>query len=130
MGPLYDLRVRSPITLLLFLASHCRISILRLLVHLADGENEWATEISSVAPVVPLILRQIAAYGSPASSREIQLSAPDSSSVVDDNDDDANRLDVMCLALALLTTLVGESEDVRRAVFRTSKWASETGSMV
>jgi hypothetical protein len=92
-------------------ASHCLISTLRLLVYLADRDHEWVAEISKAPSILSTLLRSITLYQKNP-DHSSQNKSPDHG-----DEADANRLDVMCLALALLTTLVAEHPASRLAVF-------------
>lgn len=94
-------------------ASACLTNILRLLVKLADSTPDWAIEVAHTPHSASRLIRVAAVYHAnrPLSDHDI-LSA--------DKELDANRLDIKCLALALLTSVLLEETATRSSVFQSS----------
>jgi len=79
------------------------ISALRLLVNLADSSYEWCLPILRNPFALPTLLRVISSY------RPVPLDPTIESSSAH-MEAEANKLDVMCLALALVTSIVQEAK--------------------
>jgi hypothetical protein len=90
------------------------ISALRLLVNLADSSYEWCLPILRSPFALPTLLRIISSY------RPVPLDAtaePNSAH----GEAEANKLDVMCLALSLVTSIVQEVKQGKVQISKTSK---------
>lgn len=96
------------------IASSCLIAALRLLVKLADTDAHWSKRLANTPFFVSLLLRITLSYHG---DRQIE-----NHDILSDNHDiNATRLDIMCLALALLTSLVLEDNATRSSIFSTRK---------
>jgi len=88
-----------------FDGTHLMISCLRTLVNLVELGTEWHSAIMTNDLTVPACMRIISSYSLMA--------------IADTEDDDAaNKLDIFCMALALVTSLVQSGEAGRKLISR------------
>lgn len=88
--------------------------MLRLLVKLADATADWATEVARIPHSISRLARIATLYhaGHTASGH-----------VIATDELEANRLDIKCLVLALLTSVLLEESTARLSVFQSSSSA-------
>lgn len=101
-----------------FIASTCLISALRILVKLADSGIAWCRPISDDPTALSTILRFVCSDRSAPRSDTMDV---DSVNNEHTDEREANKLDILCLALALLTSIVQQVETARSQVPMASK---------
>jgi len=92
-------------------ASACLTNILRLLVKLSDAASDWAIEVAHTPHCISHLVRIAALY-------HTNHALNDQDTLAADKELDANRLDIKCLALALLTSVLLEERATRSSVFQ------------
>lgn len=90
------------------------MSILRLLVKLADLDSNWSKQVARIPSTVSLLARISSLYHG-----DVHRKSPDILSA--SHDLNATRLDIMCLALALITSLMHDDHGTRSLIFSTRK---------
>ena len=94
----------------------CLSNILRLLVKLADATPDWAIDVARIPHCISHLVRIATLYHQ-------DRAVGDRDILAGDRESDANRLDIKCLALALLTSVLLEESTNRLSVFQSSSFA-------
>lgn len=90
------------------------ISALRLLVNLADSSYEWCLPILRSPFALATLLRIISSYQPIPLDPTVEHNTAHAEA-------EANKLDVMCLALAIVTSIVQEVKQGKVQISKTSK---------